>query len=934
MRKVLYLLIIPLILAGCARVKEVEIPQEKEGLHEVVFHAGWDPETRTELQEDGSVWWSPGDEISLFVEKSDWGGFYKLTSTNTDPTPKVDFVGQVDNQQAISYLAVYPYNPDFSYNGYCFKTTTPLTQIAREGTFDKGYLVSAAVTTDDHLYFQNLCGGIKFSVENEGISRITIKANAGEILAGSIEFFKSLEFAFDSHLGTPSSTLEVIAPNDGTFIPGKYYYAVIPAQTLQDGLSVTYYKGDKAGTFEYHQPMEIKRGVFKRLYNKDNEVTFRKYYSSVAHIYNSLLPDGVDRREITQAIFHTQSDKVTDTTISLFGDIYFELEGTVAHYYTKAEAYVCHCMEPFLDWRKLKELDLTSWDVSSNDSFRSWFFNCLALREINLSSWEALNAATTGFMFANCYSLKTIKFGNFGGQNLEGLDGMFQNCRSLESVDLSSFHPQHLKSTACMFNWCGALKHVDLSHFDTSQVENTGSMFNGCQLLETVDISSFQATSLETASDMFWGCTHLKKLDMGHFDISAVSDLGNVMEHLASKSRQCVIRCCENTKNRLLQLDNPGFNADYIIWVDVSEVIPDVPDYQDPNLYYSTDYSMHKQSKMLKTASVGNGIDIVILGEAYSDRMIADGTYETDMQLAIDAIFDTEPFKTYEEYFNVYMVYLVSRNEVLGYDTALDGLNDGSPYVRCNGEAIIPIALEVTGNPNLSDTPVITIINAPGLGITEWAREGGYWGYMDAEDTWIAWSFMYNCRGDRNDTDLFETTVVHEFGHGFAFLADEYVTYQERISEDLACNTIDDLYYKNVDITSDPLKVKWNAFLADERYANTGLGVFEGGFEYAYGVWRPTMNSIMNTAPKEVGFNAPSREAIYKRINTIANGEGWQYDYETFVLQDLNNIPSESQNLSSPKYAPYPARVNQKHLFKKEESITADGRKRVTIIMD
>ena len=154
MRKVLYLLIIPLILAGCAKVKEVEIPQEKEGLHEVVFHAGWDPETRTELQEDGSVWWSPGDEISLFVEKSDWGGFYKLTSTNTDPTPKVDFVGQVDNQQAISYLAVYPYNPDFSYNGYCFKTTTPLTQIAREGTFDKGYLVSAAVTTDDHLYFQ------------------------------------------------------------------------------------------------------------------------------------------------------------------------------------------------------------------------------------------------------------------------------------------------------------------------------------------------------------------------------------------------------------------------------------------------------------------------------------------------------------------------------------------------------------------------------------------------------------------------------------------------------------------------------------------------------------------------------------------------------------------------------------------------------------
>ena len=90
----------------------------------------------------------------------------------------------------------------------------------------------------------------------------------------------------------------------------------------------------------------------------------------------------------------------------------------------------------------------------------------------------------------------------------------------------------------------------------------------------------------------------------------------------------------------------------------------------------------------------------------------------------------------------------------------------------------------------------------------------------------------------------------------------------------------------------------------------------------------------MNTASREVGFNVPSREAIYKRINTIAFGEDWQYDYETFVQQDLKNIQSEQLNQSSPKYVPYPARVNQKHLFKKEESITADGRKRVTFIMD
>ena len=76
-------------------------------------------------------------------------------------------------------------------------------------------------------------------------------------------------------------------------------------------------------------------------------------------------------------------------------------------------------------------------------------------------------------------------------------------------------------------------------------------------------------------------------------------------------------------------------------------------------------------------------------------------------------------------------------------------------------------------------------------------------------------------------------------------------------------------------------------FLSDIRYTNEGLGVFEGGATYGKGVWRPTENSIMryNTGV----YNAPSREAIYKRINKLAYGADWQYDYELFVAWDAVN---------------------------------------------
>jgi hypothetical protein len=38
----------------------------------------------------------------------------------------------------------------------------------------------------------------------------------------------------------------------------------------------------------------------------------------------------------------------------------------------------------------------------------------------------------------------------------------------------------------------------------------------------------------------------------------------------------------------------------------------------------------------------------------------------------------------------------------------------------------------------------------------------------------------------------------------------------------------------------------------------------------------------------DVGFNAPSREEIYKRVMKESEGDGWTYDYDTFVAFDAS----------------------------------------------
>ena len=96
-----------LLLCGCA--KEVEQQQSQEELHEVVFHAGWAPETKTVLQEDGSVWWSPGDEIALCLVGHE--DKYCLKSDCKEPSHETNFIGMIgDKDSEDTFYAIYPYD--------------------------------------------------------------------------------------------------------------------------------------------------------------------------------------------------------------------------------------------------------------------------------------------------------------------------------------------------------------------------------------------------------------------------------------------------------------------------------------------------------------------------------------------------------------------------------------------------------------------------------------------------------------------------------------------------------------------------------------------------------------------------------------------------------------------------------------------------------
>jgi hypothetical protein len=314
--------------------------------------------------------------------------------------------------------------------------------------------------------------------------------------------------------------------------------------------------------------------------------------------------------------------------------------------------------------------------------------------------------------------------------------------------------------------------------------------------------------------------------------------------------------------------------------------------------YESTDYSADGLVHSIQNASCGKGINVVLMGDAFSDRLVADGTYEEMMRRAMEGFFSEEPYRSYREFFNVYYVDVVSKNETFYGETTLQTYYGGGSIVGGNNSTVFEYAKKAISEEHISDAVIIVLMNRDYYAGTcyMFASPGGDYGSGASIAYFPTDSFIPEFNG----------IVSHEAGgHGFAKLADEYDSYQldynrgEIPEEEINRYTSEFNQYgwwKNVDFTSDPTKVKWNQFIADSRYVAEEIGVYEGACTYQIGAYRPTINSIMkdNTG----GFNAPSRYAIWYRINKLAYGDEWTGTYEDFVEFDLAHRPTTTTTLT------------------------------------
>jgi hypothetical protein len=271
------------------------------------------------------------------------------------------------------------------------------------------------------------------------------------------------------------------------------------------------------------------------------------------------------------------------------------------------------------------------------------------------------------------------------------------------------------------------------------------------------------------------------------------------------------------------------------------------------------DYFIRKE-RSVNTSFVkiyGNGdpatsLDLAFIAEGYTAAEM--GKFRDDVKKMADLLFAEQPFDQYKDKINIWAVEAVSNEsgtDIPGERSYVNTAVNSSFYTFDLDRYLTTQDIKSV-NDYAAVVPhdnIIVLINSTRYG------GGGVYNYYS---------------GTTVGHSLSPKVFIHELGHGFAGLADEY--YSSAVA-------YDEFYPLNVEpwepniTTLVNFDAKWKKLIAkdtpvptpaEDKYKNI-TGVFEGGGYSAKGIYRPEQDCRMNSnSPK--GYCAVCKDAVRKMI--------------------------------------------------------------------
>ena len=284
-RKTSLLTVIAILTASaCTHLEESFVENATPDMKKMTVEAAWgdSPETRTAMQSNGIIFWSPGDEINLFYGSSTAS---KFTATITEPSATASFEGMLgaatgSSEQGIAtqtFWGIYPYDSDNTCDGDGVTLSIRATQTSLPGSFGEGMNPAVAVSPGLSLSFYNVGSWFIFSVTEEGITSATFSGNNDEDIAGRVRVTMDSSERPTSEVvsGGGVKSISIKPAGGGSFVPNTNYYITLIPQTLSNGYTFTLFKGDEVATRKTSKSKTFGRSSHVSAENIDNGLTWQ-----------------------------------------------------------------------------------------------------------------------------------------------------------------------------------------------------------------------------------------------------------------------------------------------------------------------------------------------------------------------------------------------------------------------------------------------------------------------------------------------------------------------------------------------------------------------------------------------------------------------------------------------------------------------------------
>ncbi|MBR4381848.1 MAG: hypothetical protein IKP48_11420 [Bacteroidaceae bacterium] len=318
----------------------------------------------------------------------------------------------------------------------------------------------------------------------------------------------------------------------------------------------------------------------------------------------------------------------------------------------------------------------------------------------------------------------------------------------------------------------------------------------------------------------------------------------------------------------------------------------------------TSDFVINGEMTIYHKSSRTKAVPFVVIAEGYTaDELNLFNQQATRM---LDFFFSVEPYKTYKDYFNIYIIPVASaesgadvidehidKNTYFGagwdrddYSNMAANLATVNAFVKENCPDI------KNGDADLTQTPIIMIVNdTRSGGICHAFSDGSGYTIVPTSlnnlgSSGLVWEGNNNARGITN-TGTWMNTALHEGGgHCFGRFGDEYWYNNNSTYPSTTIGPHSWPVPYELNVTANKNNPQWSMMIpSTPGNVETGkfpyAGLYEGGMGYGKSIWRSEEISCMDD--NRAYFSAYQRYLIVQRIFDIV---GEPFDYNTFLAND------------------------------------------------